>query len=233
MTESNYTLNAQTFTPSTQESIVTVLGFCTDDNSKWISQEVKAEWFDDPYREIVRRSLPFWEQYGTAPGSEHIDDLFGEILGISPQDLLIQVAATLAVGIVALVFARPFLLLCFDPDQAQVAGFSARRYGNLMLLLVAIMWHLLIDRDKPGKAEALQRLRTRYRWLFFGGVMGAGTLVPALLADISIAARETRTAIGVVCFILTLAGGFYLRLLTLRVGYFTPVSGALRLSKRE
>ncbi len=63
--------------------------------------------------------------------------LFGEILGISVTDLLVQVVATVLVGAVAFVFARPFLLLCFDPDQAQVAGFSSRRYHNLMLVLVA------------------------------------------------------------------------------------------------
>jgi formate-dependent nitrite reductase membrane component NrfD len=102
----------------------------------------------------------------------------------------------------------------------------------LMLLLLAIGWHLLSDRGRPGKAEALERLRTKYRWPFFGGVVGAGTLLPALLADASIASRTGRPAIGAACFVLTIAGGFYLRLLTLRVGYFPPVSGALRLSKR-
>ena len=103
----------------------------------------------------------------------------------------------------------------------------------LMLLLLTIGWHLLIDRAKPGKVEALERLRTKYRWLFFGGVVGAGTLLPALLADMGIASRTGRPALGVACFVLTVAGGFYLRLLTLRVGYFPPVSGALRLSKRR
>jgi formate-dependent nitrite reductase membrane component NrfD len=102
----------------------------------------------------------------------------------------------------------------------------------LMLLLLTIGWHLLTDRDKPGKVEALERLRTRYRWLFFGGVIGAGTLLPALLADVAIASRTGRPAIGVACFVLSVAGGFSLRLVTLRVGYFPPVSGALRLSKR-
>ena len=48
-----------------------------------------------------------------------------------------QAVATGAVAVVAFVCARPFLLLCFDPEQAQVSGFSARRYHALMLLLVA------------------------------------------------------------------------------------------------
>ena len=34
--------------------------------------------------------------------------------------------------------ARPFLLLSYDPEQADVAGFPSRRYHLLMLLLVAL-----------------------------------------------------------------------------------------------
>ena len=64
--------------------------------------------------------------------------LFGEILGIGLSAILIQLIATIAVAITAYVCARPFLLLCFSPEQAQVAGFSARRYHNIMLALIAI-----------------------------------------------------------------------------------------------
>lgn len=63
--------------------------------------------------------------------------LFGQILGVSAEGLALQAVVTAAVAIVAFVAARPFLLLCFDPEQAQVSGFSARRYHALMLLLVA------------------------------------------------------------------------------------------------
>jgi formate-dependent nitrite reductase membrane component NrfD len=102
-----------------------------------------------------------------------------------------------------------------------------------LLLLLTIAWHLVTDRAKPGKVEALERLQTKYRWLFFGGVIGAGTLLPAFLALAGVVSPSDRAAIGVACFILTLTGGFFLRLITLRVGYFPPVSGALRLSKRR
>jgi len=64
--------------------------------------------------------------------------LFGDVLGISFEDLVIQASATLLVAVVAAVCARPFLLLCFDPEQAQVAGFSARRYHLVMLVLIAL-----------------------------------------------------------------------------------------------
>jgi ABC-type Mn2+/Zn2+ transport system permease subunit len=63
--------------------------------------------------------------------------LFGQILGVSVEGLALQAVVTAAVAVVAFICARPFLLLCFDPEQAQVSGFSARRYHGLMLLLVA------------------------------------------------------------------------------------------------
>lgn len=64
--------------------------------------------------------------------------LFGEILGISWQAILIQLIATVIILILALICSRPFLLLSFDPEQAQVAGFSARLYHNIMLFMIAI-----------------------------------------------------------------------------------------------
>ena len=64
--------------------------------------------------------------------------LFGEILGINRQAILIQLAATLLILVTTVVCARPFLLLCFSPEQAQVAGFSVTLYHNIMLALVAI-----------------------------------------------------------------------------------------------
>ena len=64
--------------------------------------------------------------------------LFGEILGIDSQALILQLIATLVIGVTALICSRPFLLLCFNPEQAQVAGFSARLYHNIMLALIGI-----------------------------------------------------------------------------------------------
>jgi ABC-type Mn2+/Zn2+ transport system permease subunit len=64
--------------------------------------------------------------------------LFGEILGIGIPAILIQFAATIAIAIMAAICSRPFLLLSFDPEQAQVAGFSSRLYHNVMLFMIAI-----------------------------------------------------------------------------------------------
>lgn len=63
--------------------------------------------------------------------------LFGEILGIDSSDLMLLLGATVVITALAVVFARPFLLLCFDPEQADVAGFRASRYHVVMLVTVA------------------------------------------------------------------------------------------------
>jgi ABC-type Mn2+/Zn2+ transport system permease subunit len=64
--------------------------------------------------------------------------LFGEILGISPQSIIIQLIATLIIIATAFICARPFMLISFDPEQAQVAGFSARLYHSVMLFMIAV-----------------------------------------------------------------------------------------------
>jgi ABC-type Mn2+/Zn2+ transport system permease subunit len=63
--------------------------------------------------------------------------LFGEPLGISWGDILLLVVATVIIGVIALICARPFMLLAFDPEQAEVAGFSAKKYHFLMLFMIA------------------------------------------------------------------------------------------------
>jgi ABC-type Mn2+/Zn2+ transport system permease subunit len=64
--------------------------------------------------------------------------LFGQILGTSWEAIGLQALATLAVAAMAAICARPFLLLAFDPEQADVAGFPSRRYHAIMLVLIAL-----------------------------------------------------------------------------------------------
>ena len=64
--------------------------------------------------------------------------LFGEILGIGMQAILIQLIGTIVIAIIAVICARPFLLLSFDPEQAEVAGFSVTLYHNIMLFMIAL-----------------------------------------------------------------------------------------------
>jgi ABC-type Mn2+/Zn2+ transport system permease subunit len=79
---------------------------------------------------IVSRSSSF--------AGDLVGILFGQILGTSLEDLAVQAVATAVVFAVSLACARPFLLLSFDPEQADVAGFPSRRYHLVMLVLVAL-----------------------------------------------------------------------------------------------
>jgi ABC-type Mn2+/Zn2+ transport system permease subunit len=76
--------------------------------------------------------------YSDAFAGDLIAILFGQILGTSWEQVLVMAGATVVVLAVSVLAARPFLLLSFDPEQADVAGFPARRYHLLMLLLVAL-----------------------------------------------------------------------------------------------
>jgi ABC-type Mn2+/Zn2+ transport system permease subunit len=64
--------------------------------------------------------------------------LFGEVLGITWDDVWLQLGAAIAVGVLAAVCARPFLLLAFDREHARAAGFSAELYEWTMLGMVAL-----------------------------------------------------------------------------------------------
>jgi ABC-type Mn2+/Zn2+ transport system permease subunit len=118
--------------------------------------------------------------------------LFGEILGISTQSILIQLAATFFVLATTLICIRPFLMLSFNPEQAQVAGFSYRIYHNIMLLLIAItiivsfqtvgtllVFGMLLA---PASASALfaRRLQGMMLW---SAVIGAISVYLGLLAS--------------------------------------------------
>ena len=64
--------------------------------------------------------------------------LFGELLGVSQSDLLLQLCALTLVGLIAFVGRRPFLLLSVDEGLARTSGFSIRIFHNVMLTMVAI-----------------------------------------------------------------------------------------------
>ena len=64
--------------------------------------------------------------------------LFGELLGVSRSDLLLQLCALVVVAAIAFVGRRPFLLLSVDEGLARTSGFSIRLFHNAMLTMVAI-----------------------------------------------------------------------------------------------
>lgn len=64
--------------------------------------------------------------------------LFGEVLGISWSDIAWQTVALVVVAATAWACRRPFVLLAFDEGLAETSGFSVRRFGNIMLAMVAL-----------------------------------------------------------------------------------------------
>jgi ABC-type Mn2+/Zn2+ transport system permease subunit len=113
--------------------------------------------------------------------------LFGEILAIGIPAIWIQLAATAVIGITAFICSRPFLLLSFDPEQAQVAGFSQKFYHNVMLFMIAttvivsfqtvgtlLVFGLLIA---PAGAGALlaRRIRGMMAWAVVFGIVSVYT----------------------------------------------------------
>lgn len=142
--------------------------------------------------------------------------LFGQVLGTSIEQLLVMAVATAIVVVVAIVAARPFLLLSFDPEQADVAGFSSRRYHTLMLLLVALtvvvafqtvgtllVFGMLLA---PAATGALLANRIGAMMAIATAVGGLSTYV-GLLASywLDLAASATIVLVAVGCFFVVLA----------------------------
>jgi ABC-type Mn2+/Zn2+ transport system permease subunit len=142
--------------------------------------------------------------------------LFGEILGISVSAILTQLAATLVIAVIAVVCARPFLLLSFDPEQAQVAGFSPRLYHNIMLFMIAttiivsfqtvgtlLVFGMLIA---PAGAGALlaRRIQSMMAW---AAVFGTLSMYLGLLVSyhFNLAAGASVVLITVVLFFIVFA----------------------------
>jgi ABC-type Mn2+/Zn2+ transport system permease subunit len=141
--------------------------------------------------------------------------LFGEILGTTTDQLVVMAAAALAVVVVGVIAARPFLLLCFDPEQADVAGFPSRRYHALMLLLVALTVVVAFEAVgtllvfgmllAPAATGALVANRTG-SMIVVAVVIGTASTYLGLLASywLDLAASATIVLIAVAVFFLVL-----------------------------
>jgi manganese/iron transport system permease protein len=64
--------------------------------------------------------------------------LFGDILSVGPQDVLMIVALALVVGIVTALLFRSLLYTSFDPVVAQASGMNANAIEYVLLVLIAL-----------------------------------------------------------------------------------------------
>jgi manganese/iron transport system permease protein len=64
--------------------------------------------------------------------------LFGNVLGVTPEDLLLIAGVTVVVLLGALLFHKELELTSFDPTHAEVIGLRADRLRYLLLVLLAL-----------------------------------------------------------------------------------------------
>ncbi|HEV2262267.1 MAG TPA: metal ABC transporter permease [Candidatus Rubrimentiphilum sp.] len=64
--------------------------------------------------------------------------LFGDILSVGSQDVLMIVALALLVGVVTALLYRPLLYTSFDPVVAQASGMNAAAVEYILLVLIAL-----------------------------------------------------------------------------------------------
>ncbi len=142
--------------------------------------------------------------------------LFGQILGTSWEQVAIMSVATILVVAVTYFASRPFLLLSFDPEQADVAGFPSRRYHMLMLLLVALtvviafqtVGTLLVFGMLLAPAASAALLVSRINTMMVAaGVIGAASTYVGLLLSywLDLAAGATIVLTSVAVFFVVFA----------------------------
>ena len=74
---------------------------------------------------------------GTSQDLTHI--LFGNVLGISPTDLLLSFVVTLITGVIVLLLYKELVLSSFDPTHAASAGIPLTAVHNILLVLLALV----------------------------------------------------------------------------------------------
>ena len=177
------------------------------------------EGLTDPDRITIplRRTNPE-KGVGVDPGWMPIswDEALDEIAGhaVPLQFLLSSAAMSVAVVLLVEVIA----------GEPVSAGQMVLLAVLTAALLVTVVQHLVTRTSVPGKKESLDwLLRGQYRGLFVGFVVAAGTALPLVLALAGAAASGARDALAVICCVLLVPGGCWLRLVTLRVGIYPPV----------
>lgn len=141
--------------------------------------------------------------------------LFGEILGIGFFEICSQLLTTSAILIITIVCYRPFLLLCFSPEQTEISGFSYRCYHTIMLTMIAatvvvsfqtvgtlLVFGMLIA---PAASAALFARRI-VTMMFFASSIGAISIYIGLLASyhFNIATGASITIVATTIFFIAL-----------------------------
>ena len=65
--------------------------------------------------------------------------MFGSILAMSQEDVIISVAVSIIVAILFIIYYRKLFLVTFDENFAVASGLKANRYTNLIAVLTALV----------------------------------------------------------------------------------------------
>lgn len=64
--------------------------------------------------------------------------LFGNILGVTPTDIILIISTIIVVGGLHIAFSKEFLLVSFDPDMAQTLGYRTGFWNALFYLTLGV-----------------------------------------------------------------------------------------------
>lgn len=136
---------------------------------------------------------------------------------------IIFFAYSLLAGIDILILTSPML-----PGPSLDLMFLERNQNYLVILcLLLVLSHVSVMSSSAVAARESIRLLTRGRWasLFLGGVIGAGLIVPLLLALPVVWGAQVQTvfALTFILALLRLFGDYLFRFLVMRVGLYDPL----------
>ncbi len=81
--------------------------------------------------------------------------LFGDVLGVSPSDLILTAALALVVLVTVIILYKPFVVISFDPVLAATMRLPADLLRMLMLVLLALTVVISLQTVGVGLAAAM------------------------------------------------------------------------------
>lgn len=109
--------------------------------------------------------------------------LFGNILGISQNDILLTAGLSLVVLAAIVIFYRPFLVISFDPVLAATLRIPIRKLNNLLLILIALTIVISLQTVGIGLVAAMLVTPPSTAFLLtkrLGPMMGISSLIGVL-----------------------------------------------------
>ena len=143
--------------------------------------------------------------------------LFGDILSVGHNDVLMIVALAIVVALITAVLYRPLLYTSFDPVVAQASGINAPLIEYVLLVLLALT--IIISLQAVGivlvaallvtPAAAAYQLTTRFsRMMALSAVFGAMCAVGGLYLSYYLRSSSGATIVLVATVLFFLAMGF-------------------------